>query len=346
MPANALRMPVRTLILISIAAVAACSARQTLPAQLAPPSNASSDLSANKVSNARLFVSDLGTSDVYIYTLPALKLLEIVTGFKAPQGECSDDKGNVWVTDGPAQTIDELQHAGRIEKKLSDTYGSPDGCAWNPKTGNLAVMNFVGANNQPGAVLIYRHAAGPPNVYRNRKQFFYYFGGYDGLGNLYVDGQTPGGKFILSEFPGNTASAKTIGIFGGRIYTPGMVEWDSANKRLVIGDQNCGNLSTSCLYEVALADDRGTIRRQTDLGNPSGGQICDLVQGTLWQTFVLGSDFESCSSAPSATYLWPYPAGGRPHAQNDRNDLRPFGAAVSVEPTTAPHSNAKKGDRR
>lgn len=278
-----------------------------------------------------VFISDAGTGDVYIYTLPMLKLIEIVTGFTEPQGECSDDKGNVWVTDAKAQTIYQLEHSGRVKKSVADTYGYPEGCAWDTKTGNLAVMNLSGVGSGPGAVLIYHHATGSPNIYANPKQFYYDFGGYDGAGNLFFNGSNSNGKFMLSELPVNASKAETISVGGGKIYFPGMVQWDAASSYLAVGDQDCGNQHASCVYWVSIAKHAGRIQGQTNLLNASGGQICDLAQGVLWKNHIVGSDFDFCDSPPSTTYVWPYPGGGQPIGGNDKNDSEPIGAAISSE---------------
>ncbi len=314
------------LILVGVLTVSGCGGQRAIGVTAIPGANAKlgPQLSKNWV-----FVSDPGTSQVYVYELPRLKLIQIVTGFTQPQGECADNKGDVWVTDGSGEVIYKLLHSGRTVRKLSDTYGVPEGCAWDPKTGNLAVMNLFGMTSQPGAVLVYRHATGVPNVYTNPKQYSYNFGGYDSSGNLFFDGRTTRNKFILSELPVNAYQAKTITISGGKIYTPGMVQWDAATSQLVVGDQNCKNATVSCIYQLAIANNAGTIKGQINLENASGGQACDVIQAVLWKKSIIGSDFDLCGSAASATYVWPYPGGGQPTAQNNRIDSEPFGTAVS-----------------
>jgi hypothetical protein len=276
-----------------------------------------------------LFVSDAGTADVYIYNLPALKVVGKITGFSQPQGECSDNHGDVWVTDAGAQTIYELTHHGQLENELSIAGGTPDACAWDPATGNLAVMSLFGTGSVSGAVLVYPHGSGSPTKYQNHGQFYYNLGGYDGDGNLFFDGRTAGGKFMLSELPKGASSARTVKITGGKIYFPGMVQWDSKTNRLIVGDQSCGNVYASCLYSIAISGTNGTIKGRTNLQNSRGGQVCDLVQGVEYNGEIAGSDFDFCGGTPSATYLWPYPAGGAPTASNNTIDSAPVGAAIS-----------------
>jgi hypothetical protein len=276
-----------------------------------------------------LFVSDAGTDDVYIYNLPSLKLVGTITGFSQPQGECSDKKGNVWITDTNAQTIYEVSHKGHLVNELSDVTGYPAACAWDPTTGNLAVMNLFSIGSAAGSVLVYQPGSQGGRLYQNSQQFYYNFGGYDTSGNLYFDGRDASGNFMLSELPKGAKDAKTIGLTGGTIYFPGMVEWNAAKHGLIVGDQSCGNSYVSCVYLVYIAKSGGAIGTKTALENGSGGPICDLVQGVVYNGRLAGSDFDFCGSPPSATYLWLYPGGGTPLNHNASVDAVPVGAAIS-----------------
>lgn len=276
-----------------------------------------------------LFVSDSGTADVYIYSLPALKVIGTVTGFSQPQGECSDSKGNVWVTDTNAQIIYELDHHGRLENELTDTGGYPAACAWDPTTGNLAVMNLFGTGSSNGAVLIYSKGS-QVSQYHNPQQYFYNFGGYDTSGDLFFDGRDDSGKFMLSELSKGAKSPHTLSVSGGTIYFPGMVQWIATKRNLLVGDQSCGNAYASCLYNVAVSKSVATIRGSINLKNASGGQTCDLIQGVKYANEIAGSDYNFCGTAASSTDLWPYPGGGPATSENAGTDSVPVGAAISV----------------
>jgi hypothetical protein len=276
-----------------------------------------------------LFVSDSGTAEVYIYKLTTLKLMGTITGFSEPQGECSDNKGDVWVTDTIGQKIYELTHRGRLVNEITDNSGYPDACAWDKKTGNLAVMNIFNTGSVAGDVLIFKKGSGSGTAYQNPQQYYYNFGGYDKAGNLFFDGRDSIGTFMLSELPKGAASANTINLTGGTIYFPGMVQWDASNGGLIVGDQSCGNSYISCVYAVTVSKSGGTIGTQTPLQNYGGGQVCDLVQGAELNGTLAGSDFDFCGSAASATYAWPYPGGGAPNAYAKGTDSIPVGAAIS-----------------
>ncbi|HEY1884082.1 MAG TPA: hypothetical protein VGG51_13685 [Candidatus Cybelea sp.] len=123
-----------------------------------------------------LFVSDAETESVYIYDLATLAVQGTITGLAQPQGLCSDNKGNVWITDAAAQTVYEVTHAGRLENELKVAGGSPDACAWDPATGNLAVMVLFDGSSA-GDVLVYKHGSGEASSHQNPKQYYYGFGG-------------------------------------------------------------------------------------------------------------------------------------------------------------------------
>ena len=278
-----------------------------------------------------LFVSDSGAGDVYIYKVPTLKVVATITGFFQPQGECTDGKGNVWVTDTAGQMLYQLSHHGQLVNEISDS-GNPAACAWDSTTGNLAVMSIFGSNggSTSGAVQIYPNGTGAQQLYQNPDQYYYNFGGYDSSGNLYFDGRDAAGNFMLSELPKGATAAHTITLTGGTIYFPGMVQSVGKNA-LIVGDQSCGNAYASCLYLVKLSKSGGgTIASQINLQTASGGQVCDLVQGVIFGARLAGSDFNFCgSSSSSATYLWPYPGGGQPSTHNQSVVSSPVGAAIS-----------------
>ena len=222
-----------------------------------------------------LFVSDSTSAMVYMYQLSTLKVINTVSGLTDPQGECSDTKGDVWVTDVGADSVYELSHEGRLENTLSAA-AYPVGCAWDPASGNLAVMSLFGGSGSGshGGVTIYRKRGGSPHEYQNPTQYYYNFGGYDTNGNLFFDGRSESGAFILSELPKGVKQALTIAIEGGTIYYPGMVQWDSTNKELIVGDQSCGGVYTSsCLYAIQIASNAGTIVNTISLQNAKGAPL-------------------------------------------------------------------------
>ena len=281
-----------------------------------------------------LFVSDDGTDDVYLFKVGTLKHLGTITGFNEPQGLCSDNKGNVWVTNTDDQNILEYSHEGVLENTLTDSTGYPVGCAWDSTTGNLAVTNIFDLSSDPATVLVYHHASGSPMAYRNSAVVENYFAGYDAKGNLFFSGRNASAGFVLSELPKGAAKARSIEIIGGTIYFPGTVEWYPTGNYLIVGDQLCGNVNAACMYHVTIAHNAGTIAGKTNLKGYTGGNLCDLDQGTQYGTQFLGSDINSggstCTGPASTTYNWPYPGGKNPSVYSTTpTETEPIGAAVS-----------------
>jgi hypothetical protein len=283
-----------------------------------------------------LFVTDVSVGDVYMYTFPSLVPMGTVTGLDAPQSECSDAKGNVWVDVTDAHQIIKLSHNGKIRKTLTDP-GYPVACDVDPATGDLAVANGLSSSSGPGEVLVYKHARGTPKAYSDPSMDEYYFVGYDRSGNFYADGTDAGGRFVLSECAAGCASngMSTISISGGTIYVPGFVQWYVLGGYLAVGDQYClhDGERQSCMYSVSISGSSGTITNTTYLNNSSGTPACDVVQAVIFpNNKITGSDYEYCNRAATSTYVWPFSAGGNPKDSYANPDyMLPEGVAISTK---------------
>jgi hypothetical protein len=267
-----------------------------------------------------LYISDVGTNDVYIFTFPQLKLSGTLKGFSEPQGECADSKGNVWIANTAKKTIVEYAHAGTKQiKSVSDPGGYPLSCATD-SAGDLAVTNIYDISG-PGAVLVYKGAGGKPKMYSNPSQYYYYFDGYDPKGNLYVSGRDSSGNYILSVLPTGSGTMSTVGLSGGTIYFPGAVQW--VGKSLALGDQTCGNATVSCLYEAHVSGSAATITATTPLTG-----TCDVIQTAVLGSALAGGDFDYCNSSSSSVDTWAYPKGGN-QTKSTGGVQVPVGSAIS-----------------
>jgi hypothetical protein len=283
-----------------------------------------------------LFESDFAAGTVSIYKMPELRLEGVLTGFDGPQGECSDASGNIWVAVTRAQQIVKLSRAGSILSTLSDATGFPIGCAANPSNGDLAVTNIFNLSLGPGDVLIYQGGSGNPTSLSNSAQALYYFAGYDGNGNLMVNGFDASGNFILSDCPTGSSGCSTVTLSGGTVYYPGMVQWSSVNQSWVLGDQLCGNTRTSCLYWFTVLGSAATITSATPLDNYDGSPVCDVVQAVVaanGQRYIAAGNIDSCLHHTSSVDRWASPAGGLPTNSNARRRrlAQPTGAAISTK---------------
>ncbi|HZV76529.1 MAG TPA: hypothetical protein VFF63_02080 [Candidatus Babeliales bacterium] len=268
-----------------------------------------------------LYVSDAGTFDVRVYRYPSLAPAGTLTGFDRPEGLCSDGRGNVWVTNTLSYDILEFAHGGTSPvATLVDPVGYPAGCAVDSSSGNLAVTNLYDFSGT-GSVIVYHNAGGTPTPYANSAFYEYYFDGYDGKGNLYVDGRTISGAYVIAVLARGSSSLSLVSVTGGTIYFPGTVATHGST--LVLGDQQCKNSATSCLYATSVSGKTARITATIPLAT-----ACDVAQAWVGPSAVAGGDYEYCGSGKSGVDIWRYPAGGKPVASKSGLQM-PVGATLS-----------------
>lgn len=279
-------------------------------------------LAGAKSAATLLYVSDLETFDVDVYSYPSLARIGKLTGFNEPQGECTDGDGDVWIASTRDYKMYEFAHGGkRPIVTLTDPLGYPAGCAIDPTSGDLAVANIEDYSGS-ASVLIYKHARGTPAVYSNRDQIANYFAGYNGKGDLYVSGKTNSKTYSLSVLTHGRSSMSSVAIKSGTIYFPGTVAWHGAT--LVLGDQKCKQRASSCLYQLAVSGTTARITRRIALH-----RACDVAQALVGSMKITGGDYDYCGKGSSSVNIWPYPAGG--HAVRHVTGLRmPVGVALSI----------------
>jgi hypothetical protein len=269
-----------------------------------------------------LYVSDLSTGDVDVFSYPRGKQKGKLTGFDAPHGECVDAKGNVFITSAGSSQIFEYAHAGtKPIATMSDPGYTPSDCSIDPVSGDLAVANLLPLGSGSGSVAIYKHAKGKPKLYvATSGLFMYYSVGFDGSENLFVDGSNMNGnQFEMAELPkgGTTLVAVTL---NQPISIPGGVHWDG--KYLAVGDQVCINCA-SIIYEFSMSGSIGSKVGETDLTNS-----CDVIKFWLQGKRVIAPN--DCT--PNVMYF-KYPAGGDP-TKTITGVSEPVAATVSQAPRT------------
>lgn len=135
-----------------------------------------------------LYVSDYtyGVVDVYNYKDPH-RLYGQLTGFGSPNGLCADTAGNVYVVDSQTYDVYEFAHGGTTPIAIAqDIYGRPNGCAFDPTTGNLAVTNGYVPPHYPGNVDVFVGGLqGSQTTYSTPVLQSYQPGGYDPSGNFF-----------------------------------------------------------------------------------------------------------------------------------------------------------------
>jgi hypothetical protein len=258
-----------------------------------------------------LYVSDVGTGKVNMYTYPRGKLVGTLTGFQRPQAMCVDKEGNVFIPDLSAFKIYKYRHGAKKPMAvLHDPGEDPDDCAVDPTTGNLAVANLSTPYTGQGNILLYAGARGKPKRLRDQHIIFYLFCGYDDNGNLYLDGMNAG-AFEFAEIPQGTTNFVDVSLDKTFRYG-GAVQWDG--KDVAVGDYE-----SDAIYRFAIDGQKGTEVGKTHLRG-SNFAIGFWIQGSK----VIGPNDDSTN-----VMFWDYPHGG-PSTKSISGLHSPWGAVVSL----------------
>jgi hypothetical protein len=274
------------------------------------------------------------SGDVYIYSYPGLKEVGTITGLNANNtfGECSDNKGDVFVATNSAQrtgTIVEFTHGGTEPiAELSDP-GYAWGCSVDPMTGNLAVSNYSDASNPSGGgsgdLAVYANAQGPPTMYYSTSIASLWYCGYDDGGNLFADGKggSPGLFFELAK---GSSSITEIALSGVTIAAPGAVQWDGKQMTLATDPYKPG---PGVVYRLTLSGSSGTAVGTTELRSTKNRH--GDTQSWIQSHSILGINYGNFSKSDVGS--WKYPAGGKPLKSSSMVGDQLVGLTVSVAPS-------------
>jgi hypothetical protein len=300
------------------------------PIGLVRPDRARSWFSPDRKKKAKgtLWISDDAYDTVNVYALPKLTNVMTLNGFSEPQGMCSQKNGAVWIANTGTEQILEYSTAGKEIGSMSDSYGYPVACAVD-KYGDLAVTDIFGFNGA-GQVLFYEaKTSAIPTELSNPSQYYYYFDGFDPKGDVFVDGKTSAGTFILSECPRGLTSCHTITVSGATIYFPGATQWDRKENELVVFDELCGDTDATCAYSMTISGNTGTITGKTTFDNCTGSELNPFVGALNPTGNEAGGVASGCGSTDGAPEIWAFPAGGKPTAYGAAKLSEPIGATFS-----------------
>jgi hypothetical protein len=260
-----------------------------------------------------IYVVDGGT-DVDVLTFPGYKLVGTLTGFSESTGVCSDTHGNVWIANAGTESLIEYAHGGTTPiATLDDPNQYPISCAFDPKSGDLAVSNLSVAPSLPDNIGIYARESGPPVLYPDPKLNPILYLSYGPGSRLFFDGTIGTGKFAMARFVEGTFTririrgAKITSGIGGVQYADGMLTTTAH-----------GYGQTALIYQMS---DSGTITGTTQL---LGAYSC---QGYLiWKNVVI------CPSSYNNLLVYRYPQGGN-YTQKVAVHFYPIQAAMSTAVT-------------
>ena len=240
----------------------------------------------------------IGSLSVQVFTYPRGKSIGSlgVGGYL-----CSDRFGKVFVTgaEGISYVWVFPHGSGRPIATLYNPQ-SPGGCSVDESSENVAV-----ADSDSSAMVIFpynrkrgwslAHQYNDPNMRASLDC------AYDPEGNLFLDGYSTSGSFILVELPkgGSTFTAITLDRI---IHSPGSLQWDRND--LVVEDAGVSRSSAAVIYRFAIDGHYGHKVSASTLTD-SEGNAQFLIHGST----VIGP--LSYNSAEGIGF-WRFPSGGAP----------------------------------
>jgi len=305
---------------VAAAILMGCASSSQLGSLPVAPQHARSWMARGATASDLLYITDVGTDDVYVYSYPQGTLVGTLSGFRSPVRVCSDAAGNVYVTNTNAQQILKYAHGGTSSiATYSDKGFLPVDCSVDPTTDALAVMNYGPKGSNTGSVAIYKSGTTTPKIYHAANVQAYLFCAYDGTGNLYVYGLNSAYDTAFIEKPKGAKKFEPIAL-DRKLSGWGGVQWDG--KYVAVGD------GISTIYDFAIAKGKGKTVRTIQLG-----RAVNVVQFWLDGPTLVGPD--GPNGARHDAGLWSYPAGGKPRKTiGDGGFKNPSGATVSLAPTT------------
>ncbi|MGB8909435.1 MAG: hypothetical protein WCC84_11870 [Candidatus Cybelea sp.] len=288
----------------------------------APPATAAKIASSWMAPAAKnkdlLYISDVGTNQVYVFSYPQGSLVGTLGGFDTPVRECSDTAGNVYVTNTNAENILEFAHGG---SGPIATYGDkgflPTDCSVDPASGTLAATNYGPKGTNRGNVAIFAGGKTTAKFYEDPSVRAYLFCSYDGSGDLFVDGLNDVYDFVLIELHKGAKKFEHVKL-DQSFSSWGGVEWDG--KYVAIGD------GASTIYDFAVAGTKAKLVRTIQLK-----RAVNVVQFWIEGSTLIGPD--GPDGGHNDAGFWKYPGGRAPQ--------KTIGGGLFKNPSAATISLAK-----
>jgi len=250
--------------------------------------------------------NDSGPANVYVYSYSDGTLVGTLTGFVNPQGLCTDESGNVFITDEDGYDIVEYAHGGTSPIQILTDPQEPTACSVDVKSGNLA------ASNHENSASVYKHATGVPKTYA--VPFRAFFAAYDSRGNLFIDGYA--NPFAVVELIKGGSSFQNVTLEGHtRNFLPAGLQWNAG--QLTFGSSNppqyacCGRFFR---YKIA----GGTGEKTGSHG----------IRGSLADFYIYGSNVIVTDGGNSFS-VYSYPTGKTPLQTIKEPGHSAYGVTVS-----------------
>lgn len=260
-----------------------------------------------------LYVSNQGGPNMLVFSYPEGRLFGQLRVAHYPFGLCVDGSQNVWIageTDLDTFNVSEYAH-GTTHRKASvrDKTGAAIGCAIDPTTGDLAVVNQTNASSRQGNITVHSFADKSDKVYTNPKLYYYRGATYDGAGNLFAAGIDDSSAPVLAELPHNSGKFVTLKM-NAKIYDISGVLWDG--KYVVVG-----SAGYAVLYRFTISGSRAVFYDKVSLPGEAG------TTPSIVGARAIGGDFEW------NLFYWRYPDGGTTKNIRSRRLSEPAAVVLS-----------------
>ena len=308
-----------------LAPLAGCSAGQAVPnATAAQP--VARDLGVKSWMAAGAKTSDLlyvnASEAVDVYSYPQGELVGAITNISDAYGDCTDAKGNIYITSYSANTVSEFAHGGtQAIHTLSVPGAGALACAVDPSSGDLAVTNAGTVSGSGANVAVFRKAKGKAKTYTDPAIFGYESCAYDKAGDLFVDGipaQGYGYDYELAELPRLGKSLAPVTLGNG-------ISWAAPLQRdgnyLAVGQPVVPNIS-----RYTISDGYGTFAGTTKLAGAYdatdfviAGSKAIVVNLYYYDRYITRWD----------VLVYKYPAGGDEIQEITESDVPVYSLALS-----------------
>ena len=260
-----------------------------------------------------------GCGGTCILSYPGGKVVGAITGYDGgayESADCSDAKGNVYIAN--YDEAGRFAHAGTTPIATFAVPGDfAGGCSADPLTGNLAVVYDA------SRVAVFKPGSGEPVTYDSGLEATYC--GYDGAGNLFVDGWGSGEKVGLAELPKGGEAFLALSV-SQSVGAPGQVQWDGK----YITYESIG-YPPLVISQLEVYGSQATVVGTTTLqGIRRGSRQSWIYKDTIIAPYSTHGPYDKNIG------IWKYPKGGKPSRKVTRfrgyskENIGFYGATLSV----------------
>jgi hypothetical protein len=294
---------------------------------------------SSEPAGALVYVSDLILSEVNAYNYPAGGRVLTLTGFTNPSGVCSDTNGNVFVLGNRNDNVIEYAHGAETPTQTLNVPGWASGCAYDPSTGNLAVV--VDSQTYGTGVAIFSSEQGTPIIYYSGDGTVIWHCGYDDKSDLFCDGQTESVRPAFFALGSGSGQITQVPVSRGEFYDLGQIQWDG--HYMAVTDTSFDTVSRITFvvrggsgFAGTPGGWNGTVVGVTTLDECGYDEAWSswIYDGSIVVACTLDSPYQNQDKG--RILIWNYPQGGHRVKRIAKYETRPNlpdGVTISVSPS-------------